>query len=200
MIPEEDPRRKALLDAAAELFFKHGYADTSVDDIIARAGGSKRTIYAFFGNKQGLFEALLRENARSMFDGLEPGTTDTSNLSSALTSFAEKLLALLAQPRAIAAFRVAVGELPRIPALAAIFNEMGPERGLTWLTDVLKRAHDRGEIVIGDPREAASQFLGLVRGNDYFEIILGLRSPPSAETVALQARAACELFLKAVRA
>ncbi|WP_371420025.1 TetR/AcrR family transcriptional regulator C-terminal domain-containing protein [Tardiphaga sp.] len=200
MTLDEDPRRKALLDAAAELFFKQGYADTSVDDIIARAGGSKRAIYAFFGNKQGLFEALLRENAQSMFDGLEPGTTETSNLSSSLISFAERLLTLLSQPRAIAAFRVAVGELPRIPVLAAIFNEMGPERGLTWLTDVLEKAHDRGEIDIDDPREAAGQFLGLVRGNDYFEIILGLRSPPSAERVAQQARAACGLFLKAVRA
>ncbi|TIW33462.1 MAG: helix-turn-helix transcriptional regulator, partial [Mesorhizobium sp.] len=42
-------RREALLQAAAEIFFEQGYAATSIDAIIERAGGSKRNIYNEFG-------------------------------------------------------------------------------------------------------------------------------------------------------
>ena len=58
-----DGRREALLRAAAEVFFEQGYAATSIDAIIERAGGSKRNIYNEFGNKQGLFSAIVRQNA-----------------------------------------------------------------------------------------------------------------------------------------
>ncbi|WP_176026829.1 TetR/AcrR family transcriptional regulator, partial [Brucella intermedia] len=50
-------RRKTILRAAAELFFEQGYATTSIDAIIERTGGSKRTIYSEFGSKEGLFLA-----------------------------------------------------------------------------------------------------------------------------------------------
>ncbi|MBE0559954.1 MAG: helix-turn-helix transcriptional regulator, partial [Ochrobactrum anthropi] len=38
-------------------------ATTSIDAIIERTGGSKRTIYSEFGSKEGLFLALVADNA-----------------------------------------------------------------------------------------------------------------------------------------
>ena len=63
-------RREALLRAAAEVFFEQGYAATSIDAIIERAGGSKRNIYNEFGNKQGLFSAIVKENADKVLSTL----------------------------------------------------------------------------------------------------------------------------------
>ena len=50
--------RVALLVSATELFLEHGYDAVSLDDIVQHAGGSKASIYKYFGNKEGLFKAI----------------------------------------------------------------------------------------------------------------------------------------------
>lgn len=47
--------------------FEHGYAAASIDAVIERIGGSKRNIYTTFGSKEGLFTALVSENAEQIF-------------------------------------------------------------------------------------------------------------------------------------
>ncbi len=61
---EQRPRdagatRKALLSAATESFAAHGFAGARVDEIAARAGLNKALIYAHFGDKEGLYRAVL---------------------------------------------------------------------------------------------------------------------------------------------
>ena len=70
--------RRALLDAAAELFTERGFARTSLDDVAAAARVTKGAIYHHFGSKPGLLEALfdeleLSENgaARAAFEAEE---------------------------------------------------------------------------------------------------------------------------------
>lgn len=193
-----DPRRVALLDAAATLFFERGYSATSIDAIIERAGGSKRTIYAMFGNKEGLFEALIRENTEQMFRaGIF--VSDGHTLEETLEGFATHLLELFTRPRTIALYRVVVSEALRMPELAESFHRLGPQRGRQWLAGILKQAQDRGEIRVADPDLLASQFLGLVRSDAYFEIVLGLRRPPGRDEISGMATAAVEIFLEGLR-
>ncbi|HWU69582.1 MAG TPA: helix-turn-helix domain-containing protein, partial [Stenotrophobium sp.] len=52
-------RREALLHAAREVFLEKGYVAASVEDVVGRVGGSKATLYSYFGNKEGLFGDLL---------------------------------------------------------------------------------------------------------------------------------------------
>ncbi|MDR1647194.1 MAG: TetR/AcrR family transcriptional regulator, partial [Zoogloeaceae bacterium] len=56
-----DERRAALLQAAKELSVEEGVAAPSLDAIIKRAGGSRRSIYTEFGGKAGLLDALIEE-------------------------------------------------------------------------------------------------------------------------------------------
>jgi AcrR family transcriptional regulator len=53
----EDTRRR-LLDAATAEFAEHGIAGARVDRIAAAAGCNKQAIYAYFGSKDGLFDAV----------------------------------------------------------------------------------------------------------------------------------------------
>ena len=55
-----EQRRERIVRAAAPLFLKKGYDNVSIDEIIGVVGGSKATIYAWFGGKEGLFEAVVR--------------------------------------------------------------------------------------------------------------------------------------------
>jgi AcrR family transcriptional regulator len=52
-------RRAAIEDAAAQLFATHGYAATSVDQIVAQAGVSKPMLYRHFDSKKDLCMKLL---------------------------------------------------------------------------------------------------------------------------------------------
>jgi AcrR family transcriptional regulator len=58
----KDARPQELLAAALDLFVERGYAATRLDDVAARAGVSKGTLYLYFTNKEELFKAVVREN------------------------------------------------------------------------------------------------------------------------------------------
>jgi AcrR family transcriptional regulator len=54
--------RERLLKAAMRLFASRGYAATSVRDIVSAAGVTAPSLYHHFGNKEGLFLAIMRVN------------------------------------------------------------------------------------------------------------------------------------------
>jgi AcrR family transcriptional regulator len=69
-------RRKAerpgeILTAAFEEFILHGYAATRLEDVAARAGVTKGTIYVYFENKEQVFEALSRERGRDLLQRIQ---------------------------------------------------------------------------------------------------------------------------------
>jgi AcrR family transcriptional regulator len=57
--PRAEATRRRILDAALREFASHGLAGARVDEIAARAGANKRMLYAYFGNKEDLWVAVL---------------------------------------------------------------------------------------------------------------------------------------------
>lgn len=53
--------RERLLQAASKSFARHGYAGSSVDGIVSKAGVNKRMVYHYFGSKKGLYRAVWEE-------------------------------------------------------------------------------------------------------------------------------------------
>ena len=68
--PRGEARRRALLDAAARLFVTKGFEKTTLRDLVEAAGGSRATIYELFGDKAGLFRAMMEESNRRVLDHL----------------------------------------------------------------------------------------------------------------------------------
>jgi AcrR family transcriptional regulator len=61
--------RRRLLDAAADVFARRGFAATSLDEIAEEAGFSKGAVYSNFSSKEDLFLAVLDEHVnRQMLD------------------------------------------------------------------------------------------------------------------------------------
>ena len=50
-----------MLDAAKAVFIEHGYAEATLDEVIRRSGGSRATLYKQFGDKEGLFAAIIAD-------------------------------------------------------------------------------------------------------------------------------------------
>lgn len=63
-----EKKRAAILTAAEELFLVDGYDRTSADAIALRAGVSKRTVYDHFGNKEGLYGAVVRQATSGLLE------------------------------------------------------------------------------------------------------------------------------------
>ena len=192
-------RRAALLRAAAELFFEQGYAATSIDAIIARAGGSKRTIYSEFGNKEGLFSSMVSESADDILAALEIGEIDGLDLRETLTVFGIRLMDGYMSPALIGAYRTVVTEAHRFPDLVRTFYEKGPGRATSRLAEVLADARARGEIHTDDCARAAGLFVGMVRDNLHLQVVLGLRPPPPGEEIRQAVNSAVAVFLYGVQ-
>lgn len=54
-----------ILQGAMQEFLQYGYAGTSMDRVAATAGVSKPTVYSYFRDKEGLFQALIRYVAQT---------------------------------------------------------------------------------------------------------------------------------------
>ena len=114
--PTSDPRQR-LLDAGLKLFANRGYAGTAVQDITEEAKVTKPTLYYYFENKEGLFQALvdqaMDERLRLMQRAAPPGKPTVEqmvDIIATLTDFARRQPDLLRITFAIAF--AADGEYP----------------------------------------------------------------------------------------
>ena len=57
---QHDLRRQNIIPATEKVFLEHGYVGASINQIVRVAGGALATLYAEFGTKEKLFEALAR--------------------------------------------------------------------------------------------------------------------------------------------
>ena len=58
---EMEATRASLLATARQELAKHGYADTSMDDLTAQAGLTRGALYHHFGDKKGLLAAVVAQ-------------------------------------------------------------------------------------------------------------------------------------------
>jgi AcrR family transcriptional regulator len=68
--PERDLRAD-LLGAARELFLRYGYRAVSARQVAAQAGANPAMVHYYFGSKQGLYTAMLREATAPLVAALE---------------------------------------------------------------------------------------------------------------------------------
>src|SRR5712691_4655173 len=62
--------RQRLLAAATAEFSEHGFAGARIDRIAQRAGTNKRMIYAYFGDKEQLLEAVMERRIAELSKAL----------------------------------------------------------------------------------------------------------------------------------
>jgi AcrR family transcriptional regulator len=191
--------RDRILDAAADLFFAHGYGGTSIDAVALRARISKRTFYHRFKDKAALFGAVLHR----IIEGLRPPATMPllagADLREILHGLAGVILHAALTPQALALHRLIVGESARFPKLAAaVTTEGGTSEAITLIAELLAREARAGMVSIADPRFAAEQFLQMVLSIPQRRA-LGLGKPMTPAELERWARDVVTLFLEGAR-
>lgn len=66
-------RERQILDAAVQVFSRHGYHNASMDEVSEVAGVSKPMIYAYLGSKEDLFGACIRREATRLLEAVTGG-------------------------------------------------------------------------------------------------------------------------------
>jgi TetR/AcrR family transcriptional regulator, mexJK operon transcriptional repressor len=198
-----DPRvqrsRAALVDAARSLFLRHGYAGTTMDEIAALAGLTKRTVYNNYGDKDALFREVIVDTiavaeafVRDMRDVFAGATA--AGLPAALAAFGRSLALGIVRSEVVAIRRLLIGEARGFPDLAAQYFDRAPGQVIETLAGRFAKLGQAGLLGIDDPRRAAAQFAYLVAGAPLDRAVLTGAVPPEREIVAT-ARAGVRTFL-----
>ena len=153
--PKRERRKEArpgeLLDAALDLFVEKGFAATRAEEVAARAGVSKGTLFLYFQSKEELFKAVVRENISGRFDewNLEfqsfEGTT-ADMLRYCMNAWWERIGAT----KASGITKLIIAEANTFPEITDFYRHEVIEPGTQLIRRILKRGVDRGEFAIVD--------------------------------------------------
>jgi AcrR family transcriptional regulator len=138
LTPKSKAKAAAILQGAMQEFLAHGYAATSMDRIAKAAGVSKATVYSHFGDKEGLFNALIQNLVRDKFQtvmGLQKPQSLEKNPQLVLRELASKMLTNVMSDRTFQDFmRIVIGESGRFPELAQAYVLNVAKPGIETLT------------------------------------------------------------------
>jgi TetR/AcrR family transcriptional regulator, mexJK operon transcriptional repressor len=185
-----------ILKIARDIFFAQGFDGASSDMIAAKAGISKRTLYARFGSKARVFEAVILDEIDSQLRALEPTVSGSLDVTSRLQRIADILLEWLLTPRIASMERVVIAQAVRFPALAANIHEFGFQRAVKWVASILSHASAAGEVSLVDPVFAAEQFVTLVVVAPMRRSALGLAPAAYDDAARDRVMRGIELFLE----
>jgi len=195
-----EAKRMSIVDAAAGVFCREGFAGANIDLIAAEAGVSRQTVYNHHGDKEKLFIAVVRDltercNA-GIFATIATFPDQPKDLEADLTGFAVRMNQNCICNRDGKFLRKLIHtEGERYPELFAEWREQGPGRTWPAIAARFARLAYGGYLTIEDPDVAARQFLGLANAELQTTFMLG--GTPSEQEVVQSARNGVRTFLRA---
>lgn len=196
-------RRAAILEAATSLFVERGFAGTTMDEVAAAARASKQTLYQRFGDKVGLFEAVIESNIAAAEAGTDPlleALRDTTDIDGDLRRLARQHLRDVLQPHLTRIRRLVIAEADRFPTLAQTWFERGPERAHETFEVLFGGLAARGVLRIERPRRAAEHFNWLVLSIPLHRSLYLPAARPTEQEIDEIADEAVRIFLAAYAA
>ncbi|MBY0509925.1 MAG: TetR/AcrR family transcriptional regulator [Rhodospirillaceae bacterium] len=195
-----DARRQAFVSAAKDLFLTKGYAATPLEEVVAISGGSLTTLYQLFGNKQGLWEAIVAEVCDQITAPLQEAMTlgepTLGEPRAALKNFAMRLDALERSGESAGVLRLILAEGGKCPELTRTLFAAGPDAAHAIVGDYLKAQVAAGRLAISDTALATQQFIALVCGDTMLRQACGVLEDVAPEDAERRLDAAVNMFLK----
>jgi TetR/AcrR family transcriptional regulator, mexJK operon transcriptional repressor len=188
-----------LLNAAVEVFLEKGFAAASVDEIAARAKASKNTFYNHYGNKEALFEAVMRRKNTALLESIKAKVPEGLPLEDFLPAFAQLLYAEFLKRDTVKLVRVLHAEANRFPQLANIFERAGPSLAMKAVAAEFEKHMVSGYLRKANAELAAEQFIQLSLGELTRRVLMGLRPAPSNAEISERITSGIDVFLRAYR-
>lgn len=167
-------RREALLAAARAVFLESGYEGASIEEVMRRVGGSKASLYRYFGSKEGLFGDIIEAGCTEFMRGFRVPSQADDDIAATLTELARRFVTVFLDAERRELFRIVIAEMPRFPALAKRFYDSGPARGRKLLGDYFRRQHEAGRLHCPEPEFTAVLFIEMVKAGPQQRALLGV--------------------------
>lgn len=143
----KEARPQELLAAALDLFVERGYAATRLDDVAARAGVSKGTLYLYFDNKEELFKAVVRENVVPL---LGEGDEMVDNFAGSTADLFREIMHVwwerMGNTKLSGLSKLMMAEANNFPEVAQFYHDEVISRGNAMIARMLQRGIERGEF------------------------------------------------------
>jgi AcrR family transcriptional regulator len=153
--PRRAAARKAIVDATLELVAERGFQATTMDEIAARAGVGKNTIYRRWASKEELIADAIGDLTAEL--DVDEGDDLYSRLLERIRDFVH----VFADPLLGRILPGLLGELQRNPEFALVYAERVVRPRHEAIIELLRRARDRGELRAGaDPELIADLLVG----------------------------------------
>lgn len=158
-LPQERPQQ--ILEAALSVFSEHGIAAAKLEEIAARAGVSKGTIYLYFQSKEELFKEVVRQTVVPLIargdDVLARGTPTEQ-----LENYLAHQWRSFERVQSEGWIRLVLLELHKYPDLAEFHRTEVVERSNRVLGDIVRRGVESGEFRAVEPEAAVSMIKALI--------------------------------------
>jgi TetR/AcrR family transcriptional repressor of mexJK operon len=203
------PRKRAgrlqsagvIRESATALFLSKGYLGTSMDEIAARAGVSKQTIYTHFADKEQLFFDLvisITQTAEALLEAVTRTLEGPLGVEDSLREIARMYVATVMNPQRLQLRRLVIAESSRFPDLAREYYARAPERFFEVFKGGLVRFAEQGLLRVENPLLAAKHFAALVLWIPVDRALFVTdNQTPTPEQLDALAEAAVDVFLAA---
>ena len=187
-----EDRQDAIAAAAYRLLEQHGFAATTMQAIAREARASMETFYRWYGDKTGLFRALIARNTDEVaaaLDGLPDAGIDRLHRTGAA------LLTMLLGDRAVALNRAAAADASG--TLGAVLAEGGRNALLPRLQAVVQQAQATGALAAhADTVTLTEHWLAFLIGDLQIRRVTGALPPLPPDTIAARAETAAALLVR----
>jgi AcrR family transcriptional regulator len=192
------PRQNAVLEEALRLLVSGGEKALTTAGVARAANCSKESLYKWFGDRDGLMEAMIAYQASKVRTGeASAGALTRDTLERLLDEFAVALLEVLAGDVSLALNRLAIGQASRD---GSQLGEMLLERGRKQIgrraASLLIAAKRAGLIEFDDAGEAYETLYGLIVKDWHVRMLLGEDMSERAKSFGPRARKAVSAFLR----
>lgn len=187
-------RKAQILNVATEKFLAHGFDGVSIDDIVLTVGGSKTNVYSHFGNKEGLFRAVIESLCELFLRHFKKVNLTGKDARTGLTLLGSTLLKSLMLDKHIAFQRLVLAESGRFPGLGQTWFDDGPQQSRLRIAGFIAQCQQLKQLRDADPMLSATLFHDMLVFNPTHLSTIG--RPPSAQAVKRHVRQVVDLFMK----
>jgi AcrR family transcriptional regulator len=154
-VPNRQRRKEArpaeLMAAALDLFVERGFAATKLDDVAARAGVSKGTLYLYFASKEELFKAVIQQGILPVLDhGEEMLAQHKGDASSLLQTMLMTWWEMIGATDLAGIPKLMISEAGNFPEVAQYYYENVIVRGRGLIRQVLELGISTKQFRVGD--------------------------------------------------
>ncbi len=143
----KEARPGELLDAALELFVEKGFAATRVEEVAARAGVSKGTLFLYFQSKEELLKAVVRENISGRFEAWNKEFSSFEGSTGEMLTYCLNVWwDRVGATKASGITKLMMSEATNFPEIASFYQHEVITPGQTLIRRILQRGMDSGEF------------------------------------------------------